>query len=176
MDFDWKSVVRAAAPTLATALGGPLAGMAVKAIGDALGLDAATEATLSARLAGASPEDLAKMKQAELDFAAKMAQMRIDVFALEVRDRESARQLTLGGVQTPAALSWIVIVGTLVMYFYLIRFGNPKDLDDVILGRLLGTLDTSFGIVLAYWLGTSFSSKSKDETISQLSGNGGKAG
>ena len=29
MDFDWKSVVGTVAPTIATALGGPLAGVAV---------------------------------------------------------------------------------------------------------------------------------------------------
>lgn len=172
MDFDWKSVVKAAAPTIASALGGPLAGMAVTAIGSALGLDKATEQTISARLAGATPDDLLKVKQAEADFAAKMQQMQIDVFALEVKDRESARSLTVGGARTPSVLSWMVIVGTFSLYGWLVIHGNPADLDDVILGRLLGTLDTAFGVVLAYWLGTSFSSKSKDETISKMaSGN-----
>ncbi len=61
------------------------------------------------------------------------------------------------------------------MYGYLIVHGNPAQLDDVILGRLLGTLDTSFGIVLAYWLGTSFSSKSKDETISNMATTANKS-
>ena len=168
MDFDWKSIVKAAAPTIASALGGPLAGMAVSAIGSALGLDKATEQTIQARLAGATPDDLLKVKQAEAEFAAKMKQMEIDVFALEVRDRESARALTTGGARTPALLSWLVVSGTFLLYGWLVKYGNPSHLDDVILGRLLGTLDTAFGVVLAYWLWTSFSSKSKDETISNM--------
>jgi hypothetical protein len=34
--MDWKKIVGAVAPTLATALGGPLAGMAAAAVSDAL--------------------------------------------------------------------------------------------------------------------------------------------
>lgn len=175
-DFDWKGVVKSVAPALGTALLGPLGGLAVSAIGNALGMDAATEADLSARLAGAKSEDLLKIKEAEQDFAAKMKQMDIDVYALEVKDRDSARALTAGGVHTPAVLSWMIITGTFVLYGYLMVHGNPAQLDDVILGRLLGTLDTAFGVVLAYWLGTSFSSRSKDETIQSMAGSGSKVG
>ena len=38
MDFDWKSVVGTVAPTIATALGGPLAGVAVSSLAAAFGL------------------------------------------------------------------------------------------------------------------------------------------
>jgi hypothetical protein len=70
--------------------------------------------------------------------------------------------------RTPAVLSWIVVIATFVMYGFLLRHGNPAALDDVILGRILGTLDTAFGVVLAFWLGTSFSSRQKDDTIKAM--------
>jgi hypothetical protein len=44
MLFDWKSVVGTVAPGIATALGGPLAGMAVSTLAKALGVEATEEA------------------------------------------------------------------------------------------------------------------------------------
>lgn len=69
----------------------------------------------------------------------------------------------------PAILSALIVCSIFVLYSYLMVNGNPAGLDDVILGRILGTLDTAFGVVLAYWLGTSKSSHDKDVTISQIS-------
>ena len=68
----------------------------------------------------------------------------------------------------PSILSAVVIVSALGMYAQLLWFGNPKALDDVILGRILGTLDTAFGLVLAYWIGSTRSSHDKDETIREM--------
>ena len=69
---------------------------------------------------------------------------------------------------TPAMLSWLVVAAALGMYAQLLWFGNPVGLDPVILGRILGTLDTSFGLVLAFWLGSTKGAKDKDETIRTL--------
>lgn len=69
----------------------------------------------------------------------------------------------------PGILTIMVIAGSFGLYVSLILWGNPKSLDDVILGRILGTADMSLGIVLAYWFGSSQGSRSKDETISNLS-------
>jgi hypothetical protein len=169
MSFDWKALLGTVAPVLATAVGGPLGGIAAKAISEALGLSEQTEEAISTALAGAKPEDLLKLKEADQKFRRDMKALDVDLAKLEQADRQSARELTITGkARTPALLSWIVVVGTFVMYGWLVRFGNPLELDDVILGRILGTLDTAFGIVLAYWLGTSFSSKQKDETIKSM--------
>ena len=78
------------------------------------------------------------------------------------------RRSILSRQATPSVLSWFIILGTFSTYAYLLVNGNPKELDDVILGRILGTLDTAFGIVLAYWLGASRSSHDKDETIKTM--------
>src|SRR5437879_6583749 len=150
MAFDWKSLISSVAPTLATALGGPLAGMAVQAIGGALGLSDTTEDKLSAALAGAKPDELLKLKQADQEFAEKMKSLDIDLAKLEVEDRTSARQLVIQGrARTPAVLSYFVVIMTALIYGYLIAGDYEKlTVSDLILGRILGTLDMAFGVVL----------------------------
>lgn len=56
VNIDWKEIVRAVAPTLATALGGPLAGVATSEISNAiLGKSDGTEAELGDALVKATP-------------------------------------------------------------------------------------------------------------------------
>jgi hypothetical protein len=66
-------------------------------------------------------------------------------------------------------ISVVVVCAAFALYGFLMVYGNPKGLDDIILGRILGTADMSLGIVLTYWLGSSVGSRQKDETIATLS-------
>ena len=121
----------------------------------------------------ASGDAVLKAKQFEAENRTKMMELTLAhetaMYQAEVDDRKSARQAaTDTKAYTPAVLSWLVVIGTFLMYGYLLKFGNPKELDDVILGRILGTLDVAFATVLAFWLGTSFSSRKKDDTIDSL--------
>lgn len=155
MSFDWKSLVGSIAPTIATALGGPLAGMAVKALGDAAGLSNATEETVAAAIQGATPELLAKIKAADQDFARQMKELDIKLEELDTSDRASARAMMIQTkAKTPAVLSYFVVILITAIYCYLIM-GDYSSLtvSDLVLGRILGTLDTAFAVVLAYWLG-----------------------
>lgn len=80
MTIDWKKIVGTVAPVLATALGGPLAGMATKAVATAvLGRDDATEAEIAAAVANASPEQLLALRKADADFAMRMKELDIDL-------------------------------------------------------------------------------------------------
>ena len=153
--IDWRSIIGGVAPALATALGGPLAGMAVQVIGSALGLENASAETVSTALSKAGPEVLAKIKQADQEFAAKMKELDVKLDELVVKDRDSARNLQIQTrAKTPAILSYFVVLSTVSMYGMLL-FGDYDKLtiSELILGRILGTLDMAFGVVLAYWLG-----------------------
>ena len=68
------------APTIATAIGGPVAGMAVKALSSALGLspDASTD-DVQAALMNATPEQLAAIKKVDADFKVQMKELDIDL-------------------------------------------------------------------------------------------------
>lgn len=123
---------------------------------------------------GASAEAAQKAAEFQATHRERMLdltqQHELGMYQAEVDDRKSARQAASDTkAWTPAVLSWLVIVGNFAVMGYLLKYGNPTDLDDVLLGRMLGTLDTAFGIVLAFWLGTSHSSRSKDATINSLS-------
>ena len=155
MSFDWKGLVKTVAPTLATALGGPLAGMAVKAVGDALGIEEATQETVAAALQGASPETLQKLKQADQEFAVKMKGLDIDLAKIDADNTSSARAMLIQTrAKTPAILSWIIIISALGLEGTILFTGLPAKLDDLIVGRILGTLDLALGIVLNFWLGS----------------------
>ena len=90
-----KGLVGTVAPALGTALGSPLGGAAMGAIAEALGCKNDAKSVEKA-VQNATPEQLVAIKEAELDFEAKMAQMEVDVFALETADVQDARQAHKG--------------------------------------------------------------------------------
>ena len=58
--MDLLKIVGAVAPTIATAIGGPLGGMAMKVVADVLGLPAeSSEKDVSKAMAAATPEPMA---------------------------------------------------------------------------------------------------------------------
>lgn len=75
----------------------------------------------------------------------------------------------LGKQYMPAVISMMVLVGTFTLYGTLLVFGNPGKLDDVLLGRILGTADTTLAMVMGYWIGTTARAQQKDDIIKELS-------
>jgi len=69
-------ILRSIAPTIATALGGPLAGAAVSFLANKFGVD---PSLVQQTVAGMGPSDLVKMKQLDLDFQVEMAKLGISV-------------------------------------------------------------------------------------------------
>lgn len=169
MNDKWKKILGAVAPTIATALGGPLAGTAVTAIAKALDKPSATEDEVAAIVSSGDPELLLKLKTAEREFSAKMRELDIEIEKISTSDRASARQLAIETKsRTPEILSWLVVAATLTLEGWIMLNGIPDDVSDLVAGRILGMLDTAFATVLAFWLGTSHSSRFKDETISRM--------
>jgi hypothetical protein len=170
MANDFLGILKSVAPGLATALLGPLGGMAVTAIGSALGVSEPTQEKIQQALSGATPEDLLKVKQAEQQFQKDMRALDIDLERISASDRDSARKMAVETkAWTPAVLSWLIIVATLGLEGYILVNGVPAQVNDLVAGRILGTLDMAFMTVLTFWLGTSNSSRNKDATISKLS-------
>src|SRR5688500_5316999 len=93
--MDLKKLLGAVAPTLATAVLGPVGGLAVQAIGDALGIDQPTQEKIkdafqSGQMTG---EQIAAVKQAEQAFLARCKELDIDLEKIHAGDRASARVL-----------------------------------------------------------------------------------
>lgn len=169
--FDWKKVVGTVAPTLATALGGPLAGVAVKTIAtQLLGKPDATEADVEAAVLGADPQTLIRLKEIDAEFKTTMINAGIKLEEIAAADRSSARQreISTGDSWTPRILAAFVVVITIILEGYVMLNGLSSTVNEFVVGRILGTLDTATGMVLAYYFGSSVSSRSKDETISTI--------
>lgn len=153
--MDWKAIVRTVAPMLGTALGGPLGGLAVKTIGEALGLSEHTEEAISTALAGAKPEDLLKLKQADQQFAKDMKALDVDLERISAGDRDSARKREAETKDwTPRILAFVIVVTWGMVQWYILHNVIADDMRELVM-RVLGTLDAALMLVLAYYFGAS---------------------
>lgn len=153
--MDWKAIVKTVAPVLGTALGGPLGGMAVKAIAEALGLDEHTEDAISTALAGAKPEDLLKIKQADQQFAKDMKALDVDLVRISAGDRDSARKREVDTKDwTPRLLAFAIVLTWGMVQWYILHNIIADDMRELVM-RVLGTLDAALMLVLAYYFGAS---------------------
>ena len=76
-----KGVLGAVAPTIGTALGGPMGNMAMGMVAQALGCKNETK-TIEKAVQDATPEQLSELKKIDNDFDVKMKELDIDLFAL----------------------------------------------------------------------------------------------
>ena len=161
------NLVRTVAPTIASAVGGPLAGMATRAISEALlGKPDGSEQELTEAAAKATPEQLLALKQAENDFAIKMRELDIDLERIANEDRDSARNREVATKDwTPRILAGLITVGYFGALFYMLRNGLPQHGGSEAMLVMLGTLGTAWGGVVAYYFGSSAGSKAKDEAM-----------
>lgn len=161
------NLVRTVAPTIASAVGGPLAGMATRAISEALlGKPDGSEQELAEAAAKATPEQLLALKQAENEFAVKMRELDIDLERLANEDRNSARNREIQTKDwTPRILAGLITVGYFGALFYMLRNGLPQHGGSEAMLVMLGTLGTAWGGVVAYYFGSSAGSKAKDEAM-----------
>lgn len=161
------------APTIAAALGGPMAGMGVSALESLFGLTpGAAEkdpSALTAAVMGMSPDTAAKVRAADQDFAAKMKQLDIDVVSIAEKDRESARLMQ---TQTKDPTPRFIAGGVIVGFFGLVGMMAFRDIPvanhDVLL-TLVGTLGACVTAVVSFYFGSSSNSQAKDATIRDLS-------
>lgn len=162
-----KGLIGALAPTIATALGGPLAGAAVGALSKAvLGKDGGSTQEIEAALGMAKPETLAAIRAADQAFAAEMKRLDIDLERINAGDRDSARkrEIATGDVWTPRILSALVIAGAFVGEGWALTHVIPEGAQ-MIVGRVLGTLDAALMCVLYYYFGSSAGSSAKNQII-----------
>lgn len=159
--MDWLKTI---APTIATALGGPLAGLAIEAVSKAVGIDPKdVQSTISEGKLTA--DQIMLLKQAEIDMAAKAQEMGLNFAKLNVDDRKSAREMQAETRSyIPAILAVTVTVG-----FFGILIGlmteTFKTSDALML--MLGSLGTAWTGIIAFYFGSSASSQNKDDLLHQ---------
>ena len=156
------------APLLGTAIAGPFGGVAASFLADKLGVpektvQAVTEALDAGKM---TPEQVAQIKLAEIEFKKWCGDNQLKREQLEFDDRRSARDMQIATKSvTPSILTWIVVILCLT-FEGLMLFGQmPKPASEIVLGRVLGTLDSALMMVLAFWFGSSHGSQNKDALL-----------
>ncbi len=147
-----KSIVGAVAPTLGTALGGPLGGTAAQAISAVLGCKP-DPSSIEKAIQTATPEQLTEIKKAELDFETRLAELDVDIFKLETADVQDARK-SFAGDWTPRVFGLFSLVGFLG-YIFLVTIQPPDANSDTIVSLVLGYLGGLVSGISSFYFGAS---------------------
>lgn len=163
MSFDWKGTIGKIAPALAGMFGSPVAGVAVGALCNALGLEPSPENAQKAAEQFAAGqmtgEQLVALRKAELDAQTQLKKMGMEYDVkreeLIMTDRAGARAREIAiKDKIPAVLAIGVTVGFFSLLFYLLKWAPPTDNKDV-LNIMLGSLGTAWISVISYYFGAS---------------------
>ena len=159
--MDWLKTI---APTIATALGGPLAGLAIEAVSKAIGIDPKdVQSTISE--GKLSSDQIMLLKQAEIDMAARAQEMGLDFAKLNVEDRKSAREMQAETRSyIPAVLAVSVTIGVFGIWIGMMT-ETFKASDALML--MLGSLGTAWTGIIAFYFGSSAGSQAKDDLLHQ---------
>ena len=154
------------APTIATALGGPLAGVAVKTLSNALfGHEDASEDQISEAMASASPDQLAAIKKIDADFKVQMKSLDIDLERISAGDRDSARQMQRETKDwVPKVLAIVITLGFFGILIWMLLKGMPQTGTEALL-MMLGALGTAWTGVINFYYGSSAGSKAKTDAM-----------
>ena len=181
MNDNLKSLVGTIAPTLATMLGGPLAGTAVSALAGAFGLSVSSASSdiISAVQAGSmTPEVVASMRAADQKHAEAMAQQGIDLeklnlahqelmAATDAGDRDSARRREATVKDwTPVALASGTTLGFFGMLVMMMFVDPPAGSKEVVMA-MVGSLGSAWVSVVSYYFGSSSGHARQTELLAQ---------
>lgn len=167
----WTDILNTLAPTVATALLGPMGGLAVSAIGSILGIDGATQTQIKDAIESGqlTPEHIAEIKKLEMSYQENEKERGFRYAELAFKDRDSARTSNVaGGTQKYIFwLSLVLLIVTLGSEVAVLFFGYPSNVPDIVVGRVLGLMDAVTLMILTYWFGTSNGSSEKTKLLAQ---------
>lgn len=157
-------LLKTVAPTLATAVAGPLGGAAVSAIAKKLGVEDTVDA-------------VTKAIQNDPDAALKLREIDLKEIELFNKDRDSARNReaviaisehapTINKVVTPV-LALGVVTLSFILFTVLIFVEVKAEAKDILI-YILGILSAVVTQIISYYFGSSAGSKEKDDKIKGL--------
>jgi hypothetical protein len=154
-------LLKGIAPTLATAVAGPLGGVAITALANKFGVSDSVDAVAKA-IAG-DPKAVEKLQELELEMA-----------KLDMANTADARKMN-SEIQNSTTASWLakniayvidvaIIAGALTMTFVVFIVGVPEQNKSMAF-TALGSLWTLTGTVVNFHRGSSAGSKAKTEEM-----------
>jgi hypothetical protein len=166
---NWKEVLGKLAPTAATLLGGPFAGLAVGAVVKALGLpEGSTEEQIQATVNnGLTGEQLLALRLAEIDVQKHLQDNGIELEKIASNDRDSARKREIEiKDNTPKVLAYLVTLGFFGTLTALMT-GQVNTVGHDVLLVMVGSLGTAWTGIIAYYFGSSAGSKEKTNLLAK---------
>ena len=154
------------APTLASAILGPLGGVAVAALGKVFGIDGATTEQVSKVFQDGrmTPEQLSAIKALELKYQAEEKERGFRYAELTFKDSADARSMQVATrSNVPAALAALVTTGFFGILIFMIVKSDYKPTEPLLV--LLGALSTSWTMIVGFYFGSSHGSQAKSELL-----------
>lgn len=158
---DLLNLLKGIAPTLATAVAGPLGGAAISAIASRLGVGDSVEAVAKA-IAG-DPAAEQKIAELELEYAKLDMANTADARDMNSKIQESANAAWLA--KNAAYILDFAIVSATIIMTWIVFFKGVPDQNKEIAYMAIGSLITMCGTVLNFHRGSSAGSKSKTEEM-----------
>ena len=163
--MEWLTQI---APGIATALGGPLAGLAVTAISKALGIDE-KDVQKTIETGKLSAEQMMSLKQAEIELQAKAQELGLNFETLATQDRKSARDMQ---ISTKSIIPAVLAIGVTIGFFAILvglMTDNVTKSDALLL--MLGSLGTAWTAIVSFYFGSSANSEKQTEMLHRSTPN-----
>jgi hypothetical protein len=151
------------APTVASALGGPLAGLATTVLAKFLNV-APHEVNDIIQSNKLTADQIAQVKLAEIELQRQAQELGLNFAKIEVQDTMSARNMEMSTQShIPAVLASITTIGFFGILALL--FFNKVDPTNNALMIMLGSLGTAWTGVISFYFGSSAGSQAKDKML-----------
>jgi len=158
---DLLNLLKGVAPTLATAVAGPMGGAAITALASKFGVSDSVDA-------------VAKAIASDPKAAEKIAELELEMAKIDAANTADARKMN-SEIQNSATASWLakniayvidvaIIAGALTMTFVVFIIGVPEQNKSMAF-TALGSLWTLTGTVVNFHRGSSAGSKAKTEEL-----------
>ena len=155
-----KNIIGAVAPTIGTALGGPMGSMAANMVADALGCEPEPK-KIEQAVQAATPEQLAELKKIDKDFEVRMKELDVDLYALETQDIQDARGKF--SKDWTSRIMGISVVGGFMGYIFLVTLQPPEQNSEALINLVLGYLGGLASAVISFYFGASNSKGKENE-------------
>lgn len=182
--MSWSDIANAAeavAPTIATAVLGPLGGMGVSAIEKVFGITPQSSTSLDERttaaaaaIAGATPDQLIALKKADQDFQVQMKELGFKdtetLASLAVQDRSSARTMEVSTRSImPPLFGMAIILGSLGAAAAILagKVAYANTTEATMVGTVIGYLFSEAKAVLAFYFGSTHDTEQVNDLLAK---------
>ena len=147
-----KNLVGAVAPTIGTALGGPMGNMAMSKIASVLGVSN-DQKSIQQAIQNASPEQMLELKKAEQEVVVQMKELDVDVFRLETQDKQNARGMF--SKDWTARIIGVATIAGFLGYIFLVTLHPPEQNSEALINLVLGYLGGLASAIISFYFGAS---------------------